>query len=214
MSRPPIRVFLADDHALVRVGLRQLLEREPDIAVVGEADDGRRVLLAEGKDRWDVLVLDVSLPKVGGIEVLRRLRAEHPRLKVVMLSMYPEDQYAERMLAQGAAAYLSKDRPPAQIVRAIRAVAAGRDWSGTALQLVSAEPDGRPPHARLSAREYQVFTLLFQGSTVTEIAAELDLRTSTVSNHVAHIKDKLGAHSIADIVGYAHRAGLVGPTSG
>lgn len=212
MSRA--RVFLADDHALVRLGLRQLLEREPDLEVVGEADDGRRVLLAEGKDRWDVLVLDVSLPKVGGIEVLRRLRGDYPRLKVVMLSMYPEDQYAERMLAQGAAAYLSKERPPEQLVRAIRAVARGRDWSGTALQLGGAEPDERPPHSRLSAREYQVFTLLFQGSTVTEIAAELDLRTSTVSNHVAHIKDKLGAHSIADIVGYAHRAGLVGPPGG
>jgi DNA-binding NarL/FixJ family response regulator len=213
VTRSPIRVFLADDHALVRLGLRQLLEREPDLAVVGEADDGRRVLLAEHKDTWDVLVLDVSLPKVGGIEVLRRLRAEHPRLKVVMLSMYPEDQYAERMLAAGAAAYLSKDRRPEEVVRAIRAAAAGRAWSGTALQLppeATDGPDARPPHARLSAREYQVFTLLFQGSTVTEIAAELDLRASTVSNHVAHIKEKLAVHSVAEIVSYAHRAGLVG----
>jgi|JI10StandDraft_1071094.scaffolds.fasta_scaffold16520_2 DNA-binding NarL/FixJ family response regulator len=222
MSRPPIRVFLADDHALVRLGLRQLLEREADVTVVGEADDGRRVLLAEGKDGWDVLVLDVSLPKVGGIEVLRRLRAEHPRLKVVMLSMYPEDQYAERMVAQGAAAYLSKDRRPEEVLAAIRAVHAGRPWTGGVspalprlgpdgrLPLPGAAADGRPPHARLSAREYQVFTLLFQGSTVSEIAAELDLRASTVSNHVAKIKDKLAVHSIAEIVGYAHRAGLVG----
>ncbi|HVV88284.1 MAG TPA: response regulator transcription factor [Kofleriaceae bacterium] len=212
MTRPPIRVFLADDHALVRLGLRQLLDREPDVSVVGEADDGRRVLLAEGKDDWDVLVLDVSLPKVGGIEVLRRLRAEHPRLKVVMLSMYPEDQYAERMVAQGAAAYLSKDRAPEEVLSAIRAVHAGRAWSGAAIPLYLDDEaaDGRPAHTRLTAREYQVFTLLFQGSTVTEIAAELDLRASTVSNHVARIKEKLNAHSIAEIVGYAHRAGLVG----
>ena len=207
----PIRVFLADDHALVRLGLRQLLERERDVTVVGEADDGRRVLLAEGKDAWDVLVLDVSLPKVGGIEVLRRLRAEHPRLRIVMLSMYPEDQYAERMIAQGAAAYLSKDRRPEEVLAAIRAVHGGRTWPAATMPVGPAAPvDARPPHSKLSAREYQVFTLLFQGSTVTEIAAELDLRASTVSNHVARIKEKLNAHSVAEIVSYAHRAGLVG----
>src|SRR5207237_2852514 len=137
-----------------------------------------------------------SLPKVGGIEVLRRLRVEHPRLKVVMLSMYPDDQYAERMTAQGAAAYLSKDRRPEEVLSAVRAVHAGRPWSGAAIFVppvgpLGGGPDGRPPHSRLTAREYQVFTLLFQGSTVSEIAAELDLRASTVSNHVARIKEKL-----------------------
>ena len=211
MTRPPIRVFLADDHALVRLGLRQLLEREADVTVVGEADDGRRVLLAEGKDDWDVLVLDVSLPKVGGIEVLRRLRADHPRVRIIMLSMYPEDQYAERMLAQGASAYLSKDRRPDEVLAAIRAVHAGKPWPGGGpAHPPSLTDEARPPHSKLSAREYQVFTLLFQGSTVSEIAAELDLRASTVSNHVAHIKEKLAVRSIADIVSYAHRAGLVG----
>ena len=208
----PIRVFLADDHALVRLGLRQLLEREADVEVVGEAEDGRRVLQADGQDDWDVLVLDVSLPRVGGIEVLRRLRAERPRLRIIMLSMYPEDQYASRMVALGAAAYLAKDRRPDEVLAAIRAVHAGRPWP-TAAAAPAAPLDvseDRAPHARLTAREYQVFTLLFQGSTVSEIAAELDLRASTVSNHVAHIKEKLGARSVAEIVGYAHRAGLVG----
>ena len=112
-----------------------------------------------------------------------------------------------------AAAYLSKDRSPEEVLAAIRAVHDGRRWVGATPAMPTsgaAAPDARPAHSRLSAREYQVFTLLFQGSTVSEIAAELDLRASTVSNHVARIKEKLNVHSIAEIVGYAHRAGLVG----
>ncbi len=212
MTLAPVRVFLADDHGVVRVGLRKLIEAEPDLTVVGEAENGRQVLVADGKDAWDVVVLDLSLPRVGGIEVLRRLRAEHPRVRIVVLSMYPEDEYAPRLLGEGAAAYLSKDRPPEEVLAAIRAVHAGRSFpTGPAAR---AADDGKRAHARLSAREYQVFTLLFQGRTVSEIAAELDLRVSTVSNHVAHVKEKLGARTVADIVAYAHRAGLVGGPAG
>ena len=209
MKLSPIRVFLADDHAVVRIGLRQLIEQEPDLEVVGEAENGRQVLLADGKDRWDVLVLDLSLPRVGGIEVLRRLRESEPRLRIVVLSMYPEDEYARRLLAEGAAAYLSKDRPPEALLRAIRAVHAGRPFPADAADDADSDEE-RGAHARLSAREYQVFTLLFEGRTVSEIAAELDLRVSTVSNHLSKVKEKLGARTVGDVVAYAHRAGLVG----
>lgn len=210
-----IRVFLADDHSIVRHGLRKLIEQEGDMQVVGEAADGRQVLLAEGRDKWDLLVLDLSLPKVGGVEVLRRLRDELPRLKIVVLSMYPEDQYGLRLVKEGASAYLSKEMDSAELMRALRVVLAGGTYlsEGLAQQMRSSRPPAAAPHAALTAREHQVFTLVFQGRTVTDIAAELNLSVSTVSNHLAHIKEKLNARSIADIVSYAHRAGLVGMPS-
>jgi len=210
-----IRIFIADDHAIVRQGLRGLIEQQEDMCVVGEASDGRAVLLAEDKDQWDLCVLDLSLPKVGGIEVLRRLREEHPKLRVVILSMYPEDQYGLRLIQEGAAAYLSKEMDASDVVGALRIVASGGTYlsPGITAQMRRGGGDGsRPPHASLSAREHQVFTLLFQGRTVSEIAAELNLSASTVSNHVARVKDKLGARSIGEIVSYAHRAGLAGAT--
>ncbi len=209
-----IRIFLADDHPIVRHGLRQLIEEQPEMKVVGEAADGRQVLLAEGKDEWDILILDLSLPRVNGIEVLRRLRAERPALRVIVLSMYPEDQYALRLLREGAAAYVSKDQGAGDMLKAIKEVAAGKSYVSAAVagKTPPGEHDaGLPPHSHLSAREYQVFTLLFQGRTVTEIAAELNLSVSTISNHVSHIKEKLSVRSVAEIVSYAHRAGLVDP---
>lgn len=208
-----IRVFLADDHSIVREGLRKLIEQDGDMTVVGEAADGRAVLSAPSRESWDLLVLDLSLPKVGGVEVLRRLREELPRLKTVVLSMYPEDQYGLRLLKEGAAAYISKDTDSAELVRAIRVVAAGGTYlsEGLAQQMrLGGAARAEAPHTTLSAREHQVFTLLFQGRAVSDIAAELALSVSTVSNHVARIKEKLGARTIAEIVTYAHRAGLVG----
>jgi DNA-binding NarL/FixJ family response regulator len=209
-----IRVFLADDHPIVRQGLRLLIDQQPDMEVVGEAADGRQVLLAEGRDRWDVLVLDLSLPRVNGIEVLRRLRVERPALKVVILSMYPEEQYARRMVAEGARAFLSKQLGPETLLAALRAVAAGERYVGPGgadfdPDAAAREPP-RMPHDSLSAREHQVFTLLLEGRTVTEVAAELDILVSTVSNHVSKVKEKLGARTIGEVVAYAHRAGLIG----
>lgn len=208
-----IRIFLADDHPVVRQGLRLLIGQQPDMQIVGEASDGRQVLMAEGREQWNILVLDLSLPRVHGIEVLRRLRAESPQLRVLVLSMYPEDQYALRMIEEGAAGYLTKDLSPEELLHALRTVAMGGTYLGRAvsdqLRKGAGTDRARPPHQNLSAREHQVFTLIFQGRTVTEIAAELDLSVSTVSNHTSRIKEKLGARSIAEIVSYAHRAGLI-----
>ena len=186
-----IRIFIADDHAIVRHGLRQLIDAQSDMRVVGEASDGRQVLLAEGKEQWDILLLDLSLPRVNGIEVLRRLPSELPKLRVVALSMYPEDQYAVRLLEAGAAAYLSKEQPPEQLLAALRKVAAGGAFVSSAIseQLRRGERKKSVwPHDNLSAREYQIFTLLLGGRTVTEVAAELNLSASTVSNHLATSK--------------------------
>ena len=208
-----INIFIVDDHAIVRRGLRQLIEQQSDMCVAGEAADGRAVLLATDRDTWDLLILDLSLPKVGGIEVLRRLREDAPRLRIIVYSMYPEDQYGLRLIQEGAAAYVSKDLDVAELLQAIRAVAGGGTYlsKGLAEQVrFGGMNRTSPAHGSLSAREHQVFTLVIQGRTVSEIASELNLSVSTVSNHLAKIKEKLNARTIADIVSYAHRTGLLG----
>lgn len=203
-----IRVFLADDHAVVRAGVRHLLTAERDIAVVGEAGDGRRAVQALEDPAFavDVLVLDLSLPRLNGLEVLERARALRPKLAVLVLSMYPEEQYARRILAAGAAGYLPKSSSE-EIVDAVRAVAAGRLWVSRGVGLAGA--DARAPHETFTPREAQVFLLVVSGSAVSDIAAELDLGVSTVSTHLGKIKAKLGVETVAEIVTYAHRVGLV-----
>jgi DNA-binding NarL/FixJ family response regulator len=206
-----IKVFIADDHAIVRHGLRELIASASDMQVVGEASDGRQLLnVAETLDA-DVVILDLSLPRVNGPEVLKRLRAQRPSLPVLVLTMYPEDQYAVALLRNGAAAYLCKDRPSHELLDAIRKVASGKTYftETIAQRFLASDDSGEPPHAKLTAREHQVFTLIIQGRSSSEIAAELDLTASTVSNHLAKIKEKLDAHSLADIVRYAYRAGLI-----
>lgn len=207
-----LRIFIADDHEIVRRGIRDVLEQIGGFQVVGEAGDGWQVLRAPELDHTDVLLLDLSLPRLSGTEILRRVRQRRPELPVVVLSMYPEDQYGPPMLAAGARAYLSKDRSAPEIIAAIRAAADGRsyvtDTLAGALQATSNGSDA--PHLSLTSREHQVFMLVIQGRTVSDIAAEIDVLPSTVSNHLARIREKLGVRTIADIVHYAHRAGLVG----
>jgi DNA-binding NarL/FixJ family response regulator len=202
-----IRVFIADDHAIVRHGLKQLIDNEPGMQVIGEAENGRQVLQADISN-WDILVLDLSLPRVNGLEVLRQMRDNHPKLPILILSMYPEEQYAVRLIREGANGYVGKDQTPERVLEAIRKVASGGTVISpdVAAQLVLMGSE--PPHDRLTAREYQVFTLIFQGKIVGEIAAELNLTSSTVSNHLAKIKEKLGVHSTAEVVQYAFRSGL------
>jgi len=207
-----IRVFVADDHAIVRHGLEQLLASAGDMRVVGTASNGREVLNAVPTLECDVIILDLSLPKVNGPEVLHRLKQMRPELRVLVLTMYPEDQYAITLLRSGASAYLSKDRPPSELLEAIRRVAAGSTYVTQTIADRTARASSSAPapaHASLTAREHQVFTLIIQGRIGAEIAAELNLTKSTVSNHLAKIKEKLGVGSIAEIVRYAHRAGLI-----
>jgi DNA-binding NarL/FixJ family response regulator len=207
-----IRVFIADDHPIVRYGLRRLLEEQDDMSVVGEASTGRQVLQAEGRGEWDVLLLDLSLPQVGGIEVLRRLQLEVPRPRVVVVSAYPDEQYALHALREGAVAYVHKDEPPGSLLLAVRSAASGGTRVPESVLDQIREQRQRLPHERLSPREYQTFMLLIQGHTVSEIAAQLDITASTVSNHVTHIKEKLKTRSLGETINYAHRVGLVGDT--
>jgi two-component system, NarL family, invasion response regulator UvrY len=206
-----IRIFIADDHAIVRQGLRRLLEQEADFVVAGEAADGRQILKAAETDAWDVLVLDLSLPKVSGTSVFQLLRERRPELRIVILSAYPEDQLALRMLKAGAAAYLNKERPAEELIEAIRRAAAGRTYIPESLaeQALGRTLTARPAHETLTGREHQVFTLLVQGKSVAEIAAELNLLSSTVSNHLHKVKEKLGVKSVAEVLRYAHRVGLI-----
>ena len=204
-----IRVFLADDHPIVRTGLKALLGLADDIEVFGEAIDGRKVLLAAERDDWavDVLVLDISLPRVNGIEVLRRLQTMRPELPVLMLSMYSEDQYARRLIDQGAAGYVSKDRSEDELITAIRVVAGGGLYISR--RAARAAPGGAGASHGLTPRQHQIFTLLVEGQSVSDIAAQLDVSVSTVSTHLGHIKRTFGVRTVQEIVSYAHRMNLV-----
>ena len=207
-----IRILLADDHQIVRSGLRQLLDLQPDLTVVAEASDGEEVFELLDAHTVDVLVLDLSLPKLSGMEVVRRLQSEGRKVITVVLTLYPEDQLALHLLKAGAAAYLSKDRSPTELMTAIRQVARGRRYLTETLAdlVITAGPvDEKAPHERLSAREREVFLLLTDGKTVSEISHVLDVSRSTASNHVAAIREKLGVASIGEIIRYAHRMGLL-----
>lgn len=201
-----VRVAIADDHELFRQGLRQLLANEADIAIVAEFPNGRAVLNADNKEAWDVLLLDLTLPLVSGFEVLTRLQETNPKLKVLVLSMYDAEHYGPRVRRAGAAGYLSKTDPSRKVVEAIRALGRGESLPTT----VASHVQELLPHERLSAREHQVFMLLVQGRSVADIAAELNLTSSTVSTHIANVREKLNVQNLAEIIRYAFQAGLVG----
>lgn len=209
-----IRVYIADDHTIMRQGLRKLFQEEaPEIVLMGESGDGRHVLHKMEEMECDVLLLDLSLPKVSGIEVLRRMRQIRPKVAVLILSMYAEEQYALRLINEGASGYVSKDRPSEELIGAIRAVASGQVYMSPRLtQRVQSGLDDptKPAHESLTAREHQVFQRLYQGYSVTEIAAELNLSKSTISTYVQHLKEKLNVRTLGEIIRYAHDAGLFG----
>jgi DNA-binding NarL/FixJ family response regulator len=201
-----IRVLLADDHTLVREGLKQLLAAAPGIEVAGEAGDGDAALALVRANDYDVAVLDMSMPGLAGIDLIKRVRLEKPRLRVLVLSMHGEQQYAARALKAGASGYLTKDSAAAQLVSVIRKIAAGgvHISESTAAQLVGAPAGGdAPPHTRLSDREYEIFRLLVAGQGVSDIAARLRLSVKTVSTHKTRILQKMEMASAAELVRYA-----------
>jgi DNA-binding NarL/FixJ family response regulator len=201
-----IRVLLADDHPLVREGLRQLLGATADIRVEGEAATGDEALALAKANEYELAVLDMSMPGLAGIDLIKRLKLEKPRLRVLVLSMHGEHQYAVRALKAGASGYLTKDSASAQLVGAIRKVAGGGMHIGeaAAAQLVGAVGGGDAlPHTRLSDREFEVFRLLVAGVGPTGIAERLHLSVKTVSTHKTRILEKMGMDSTADLVRYA-----------
>ena len=208
-----IRLLIADDHPVVREGLRRIVADDPGLEVVGEAVDGDEVLALISRHPTDVVLLDVSMPGPGFLQVLERLRAEHPGIKVLVLSVHPEEQYAVRALRAGAAGYLTKDHSPEQLIEAIRRVHRGGKYVSPTLaeRLATDLAAGGPQaaHELLSHREYDVLCLLGSGRTVKEISAELDLSPKTVSTYRARLLEKMRLTGNADLVRYAARHGLI-----
>ncbi len=201
-----IRVLLADDHTLVREGLRQLLSGAAGIAVAGEAGDGDAALALVRAHDYDVAVLDMSMPGLAGIDLIKRVKLEKPRLPVLVLSMHGEQQYAARALKAGASGYLTKDSAATQLVSVIRKIAAGgvHISEATAAQLVGQPAAGDAlPHTRLSDREFEIFRLLVAGEGVSDIAGRLRLSVKTVSTHKTRILQKMEMDSAAALVRYA-----------
>jgi DNA-binding NarL/FixJ family response regulator len=197
-----IRVLLADDHQIVRDGLRSLLARAGDIEVAAEAADGDQALALVRAGAYDVAVLDMSMPGISGLDLIKRLAAERPKLRMLVLSMHGEKQYAARALKAGAAGYLNKDSAAEQLVGAIRKIAAGGVHIGdaAAASLVNAEASGQ---GALSDREFEVLRLLVAGKSPGDIGEQLHLSVKTVSTHKTHILEKLGLKTTAELVRYA-----------
>ena len=201
-----IRVLIADDHPVVRRGLRQIVEEEPDMRVGAEAAGAEEARAQVRGDCCDVVVLDLSMPGVHGIDLLQQLHEERPELPILVLSIHPEEQYALRCLKAGARGYVHKQSAGEELVGAIRTVMARRRYLSEGLAeslLREAAPDRRAPHETLSTREYQVLTRLAAGATVTDIAAEMKLSVKTVSTYRARMLDKLGIASNAEATRYA-----------
>jgi len=201
-----IRVLLADDHTLVREGLKQLLSAAPGIVVAGEAGDGDAALALVRANTYDIAVLDMSMPGLAGVDLIRRVLLEKPRLRVLVLSMHGEQQYAVRALKSGAAGYLTKDSAAAQLVSVIRKIAAGGvhiSDTAAALLIGGSAGAGAAPHARLSDREFEIFHALVGGESVGDIAERLRLSVKTVSTHKTRILQKMNMESTAELVRYA-----------
>ena len=210
-----IRIVIADDHTLMREGLKRILESTDDIEVVGEATDGFGVLAHVRKGGFDLLLLDLSMPGRSGIDLIRQIRTESPKLPVLVLTMYEEEQYAIRSIRAGAQGYLTKESAGTQLVHAIRKVASGKPYISIEvaeqLALDIMTPEKTLPHSQLSNREFEIFNLLAQGKTVTDIGQQLHLSVKTVSTHKSRILNKMGMHSISEIVRYAVAHNLLAP---
>ncbi len=202
-----IKILIADDHPVVRRGLKNILKEASDIEVAGEAGDGLEVLEKVRAEEFDVLILDLTMPKLDGLETIGRLKSEQPDLGILVLSMNPEEVFGMRALRLGASGYLSKDSAPEQLITAIRRIAAGKVYvsEGLAESLALNVSKGSPkmPHETLSDREYQIMLMLARGRSLKEIAAELSLSVKTVSTHRTHILEKLNMDNNAQIVTYA-----------
>lgn len=208
-----IRLVIADDHTIMREGLKRILEEVEDIDVAGEAVDAHEALAQVRNGGFDLLLLDLSMPGRNGLDLIRQIRDEAPKLLILVLTMHDEREYAVRAIRAGAQGYLTKDSAGTQLVTAIRKVASGRPYISPevaeqlALNLMA--PDEKVPHKRLSDREFEIFTLLVSGKTITEIAKPLHLSVKTVSTHKTHILEKMGLSTMSAMVQYAVAHNLI-----
>ncbi|HVO90371.1 MAG TPA: response regulator transcription factor [Casimicrobiaceae bacterium] len=208
-----IRILIADDHAIVRAGLRQFIADQVDMEVTAEAASGAEAVAAVRAGDFDVVLLDISMPDKNGIDTLKLLRHIKPELPVLMLSAYAEDQYAVNLLRAGAAGYLNKEAASTQLVGAIRTVVQGRKYVSPSLAQILADgvsgDADRPLHGELSQREFQIFCKLAAGAAVSKIADELNLSVKTVSTYRTRILEKMAMKSNADLTYYAIKNGLI-----
>jgi two-component system, NarL family, invasion response regulator UvrY len=207
-----INILIVDDHAIVRRGLMQIMREEPDIEV-SETANSREALKLVREKSWDMLVLDLDLPGKSGLELLKEIKNERPALPVLILSVYPEEQFAVRTLKAGAAGFMSKDTAPEELIKAIRKVLSGGKYINESvaeklLSGLSSKIDGMP-HEGLSDREFQILCLFGSGKSVSEIAAELSLSVATISTHRARILEKMSMKTTAELVRYAIENRLV-----
>jgi two-component system response regulator NreC len=212
-----IRILLADDHTVMRAGLRLLLERQTDLAVIGEAEDGRQTVELVDAKEPNVVVMDISMPKLNGIEATRQIVSKHPKTSVVILSVHADESYVMRALKAGAKAYLLKDSAEADLIRAIRAVSEGKSFFSPAVSKMLLEDYIRQLQERgeedsyelLTTREREILQLLAEGKSNKDVANMLNLSLYTVETHRAHILQKLGLHTIPDLILYAVRKGII-----
>ena len=208
-----IRVLIADDHAVVRQGLKQILRDTREMVVAGEAVNGQEVLEKVRAEAWDVVILDISMPGHSGLDILKELKCERPKLPVLVLSMYSEDQFAMRVLKAGASGYLTKDSAPDELVKAIRKVVSGGKYVSPFLAEKLAFEIGmdssKLPHETLSDREFQVLRMIATGKAVKEIAAELSLSVKTISTYRARLLQKMNLTTNAELIHYAIQNRLI-----
>lgn len=208
-----MKILIADDHAVVRQGLRLILANEFKKATFGEANDTNALFEQLKADTWDVVIMDLSMPGGSGLEMLKEIKHSHPALPVLVLSMYPEDQYAVRTLKAGASGYLTKESASEELVNAVQKVLRGGKYINATvaekLLLQLGNDDGRPPHEHLSDREYQVLCMIASGKEVGQIATDLTLSVKTISTYRARILEKMNMKTNAELTHYAIENKLV-----
>lgn len=208
-----IRFLIADDHAVVRRGLRHILQDAFQRASFSEAGDARQALDEVRKQDWDVVMLDISMPGRGGLDIIQELKSTRPKMPILVMSVHPEEQYAKRVLRAGASGYITKDSVPEELVKAVRKVLAGGRYVSSSLAerlAFEMEAGAREfPHESLSNREFQVLKLMASGKTVNQIAEELSLSVQTISTYRARILEKMGMKTNAELIHYAVRNNIV-----
>ena len=212
-----ITILLADDHTVIRSGLRALLERQPDFAVVAEAEDGRKAIQLAAEHSPDVIVMDVAMPNLNGIEATRQIIAAQPKVAIVVLSMHSDESYVMRALKAGARGYLLKDSAEADLIQAIRTVVLGKSFFSPAISKMLLEDYGRHLQQRgmedsydlLTPREREILQLAAEGKSNKEVAAHLNLSLYTVETHRTNLMQKLNLHSVPEMILYAVRKGII-----
>lgn len=208
-----IKILIADDHTIFREGLKHILAEYPDVIVADEASNGQEVLDKIWNNNYDMVLLDISMPGITGLDVLKQLKNDKPKLPVLVLSMHPEEQYAVRLIRAGASGYLTKESAPDELITAIRKISQGRKYITSSLAerlAFEVEVDSeKPPHDILSDREYQVLRMIAEGKTVKYIAKELSLSIKTVSTYRTRIMEKMKMTTNAELMHYAMKHHLL-----